>query len=92
MWGLEESIMEGSLVNVLLITPVSNIWLVYRLKRNLLGINQFCDNDYKVVFNINNCIIINVSNKSIIFEGRRKDNVYKINFFELVDEKVLFLL
>jgi len=34
----------------------------------------------------------NDSDKSIIFIGKRKDNVYKINFFKLADQKIVFLL
>src|SRR4030043_238255 len=32
------------------------------------------------------------SNKSIVFKGSRKDNVYKINFSDLADQKVVCLL
>ena len=36
--------------------------------------------------------MINVSYKSTVFIGQRKDNVYKINFSDLVDQKAIFLL
>lgn len=35
---------------------------------------------------------MNESDKFIMFKGRRKGNIYKINFSELVDQKVLCLL
>lgn len=35
---------------------------------------------------------MNNFDKSIVFKGRRKGNVYKINFSKLDDQKVLFLL
>ena len=68
---------------------INNFWLVDGLKRNLLSMIQFCDSGYEVMFNKNNCIIMNDFDKSIMFKVRRKDNVYKINFFELAYQKVL---
>ncbi|KEH31445.1 transmembrane protein, putative [Medicago truncatula] len=62
------------------------------LRHNLLSISQFCDSGYDVMFDKTNCTIINKNDESIIFKGRRKNNVYKINFSELVDEKVVCLL
>lgn len=35
--------------------------------------------------------IIKYSDKSTVFEGRRKYNVYKINFSDLADQKVVYL-
>lgn len=37
-------------------------------------------------------IIINESDKSVMFKGKRKDNDYKVNFSKLDDHKVLYLL
>jgi hypothetical protein len=36
--------------------------------------------------------VINDANKSIVFLGPRKNNVYKINFYDLVDQKLVFLM
>jgi len=44
------------------------------------------------MFEKNNCTVINKDDQSIIFKGKRRNNVYKINFSELTDQKVLFLL
>jgi hypothetical protein len=44
------------------------------------------------MFDKTNCIIINKNDKSIIFKGKRKNNVYKINFSKMVDQKVVCLL
>lgn len=74
------------------VISINNVWLIDRLKHNLLSISQFCDNDYEVMFNKNDWIVMNESYKSIVFKGMRKDNIYKIIFFELVDQKVLCLL
>jgi len=71
---------------------INNVWLVDGLKHNLLSISQFCDNGYDVLFDETSCTVVNKSDNSIIFKGKRMDNVYKINFSELVDQKVVCLL
>jgi len=71
---------------------ISNVWLVDGLKHNLLSISQFCDNGYDVLFDKISCTVVNKNYNSIIFKGKRMDNVYKINFSELVDQKVIYLL
>jgi len=71
---------------------INNVWFVDRLRHNLLSISQFSDNDYDVLFDKSNCIVINKNGKSIVFKGMRKNNVYKINFLELADQKVVCLL
>jgi len=71
---------------------INNVWLVDGLRHNLLRISQFCDNGYDVLFVKNNCTMINKDDQSIVFKGKRRINVYKINFSELIDQKVLCLL
>jgi len=66
---------------------INNVWYVDGLRHNLLSISQFCDNGYK-----DTCKVINESDKSTIFIGQRKNNVYKINFSDLVDQKVVCLM
>ena len=73
-------------------TSINNVWLVDGLEHNLLSISQFCDNGYDVLFEKPNCTVINKEDKSIVFKGKRVDNVYKINFSELADQKVVCLL
>ena len=67
------------------------MWLVDGLRHNLLSISQFCDNGYDVMFDKTNCIVVNKNDNSIIFKGKRIDNVYKSNFSELVDQKTVCL-
>jgi len=55
------------------------------LRNNLLSTTQFCDSGYDVMFDKSKCTVINKSDKSIVFKGKRKNNVYKINFSELAD-------
>jgi len=71
---------------------INNVWLVDGLEHNLLSISQFFDNGYDVMFEKTNCTVIKKDNKSIVFKGKRVENVYKINFYELVDQKVICLL
>ena len=71
---------------------INNVWLVDGIRHNLLSISQFCDNGYDVLFVKNNCTVIKISDQSIVFKGKRRKNVYKINFSELTDQKVLCLL
>ena len=71
---------------------ISNVWLIDGLKHNLMSISQFCDNGYYVLFDKTSCTVVNKNDNSIIFKGKRMDNVYKINFSELVDQKVVCLL
>ena len=62
------------------------------LRHNLLSISQFCYNGYDVLFVKNNNTVINKDDQSIVVKGKRRNNVYKINFSELTDQKVLCLL
>jgi len=55
---------------------IINVWLVDGLEHNLLSIRQFCDNGYDVMFEKTNCTVINKDNKSIVFKGKRVENVY----------------
>jgi len=71
---------------------INNVWLVDGLKHNLLSISQFCDNGYDVLFDKTSYTVVNKSDNSIIFKGKRMNNIYKINFSELVDQKVFCLL
>jgi len=71
---------------------INNVLLVDGLEHNLLSISQFCDNGYDVMFEKTNCTATNKDNKSIVFKGKRVENVNKFNFSELVDQKVICLL
>jgi len=68
---------------------INNVWFVDRLRHNLLSISQFCDNRNEVMFDKNNCLVINKTDKFTVFKGKRKNNVYQINFSELTDQKVV---
>lgn len=44
------------------------------------------------MINKNICTIMNEYDKSVVFKGKRKCKVYKINISELADQKVVCLL
>jgi hypothetical protein len=72
---------------------INNVWLVDGLKHNLLSISQFCDSGYVVMFNKNACTVSkDDSDKSLVFRGQRKGNVYKVNLSELAEQKIVCLL
>ena len=71
---------------------INNVWLVDDVEHNLLSISQFCDNGCDVMFEKTNCTVVNKDDNSIVFKGKRIENVYKINFSELVDQKVICFL
>ena len=55
------------------------VLLVEGLKQGLLSISQLCDKGFRVIFDKNNCIIENVSDRKVLFVGNRDDNVYIID-------------
>ncbi|KAK2445742.1 putative mitochondrial protein [Trifolium repens] len=71
---------------------IKNVWLVDDLKHNLLSISQFCDSGFNVKFDKEACTVINDSDKSILFKGLRRGNVYKVNLSELTEQKIVCLL
>ena len=54
---------------------INNVWLVDGLEDNLLSISQFCENGYDVMFEKTNDTVINKDDNSIVFKGKRIENV-----------------
>jgi hypothetical protein len=71
---------------------INKVWLVDGLEHNLLSISRFCNSGYIVVFDKNSCTVSKDSDKSIVFKGNRKCNMYKINLVDLVEQKIVCLL
>ena len=68
------------------ITPfkyIENILLVDALKHNLLSISQFCDKEYKVIFESSLCIVTSPNDEGIKFVGHRHSNVYIVDLNDL---------
>src|SRR4051812_37108775 len=58
---------------------ITNVLLVYGLAHNLLSISQLSDNGYDIIFNQMSCKAISQEDGSILFTGKRKNNIYKID-------------
>ena len=58
---------------------IENVLLVDSLKHNLISISQLCDKGYRVIFEPSKCLIEDTYSKEIIFEGKRKYNIYTID-------------
>ena len=59
---------------------------------NLLSISQFSDNGYDVIFNQTSCKAVSQKDGSVLFNGKRKNNIYKIRLSYLKNHNVKCLL
>jgi len=57
---------------------IKNVLLVEGLKHNLISISQFCDKGFKVVFELNHCLIYDACG-SIILIVKRVNNLYLLD-------------
>ena len=71
---------------------LSNVLLVDGLMHNLLSISQLSDNGYDIIFNQNSGKAISQKDETILFNGKRKNNIYKIKLSELKSQNVKCLL
>ena len=62
-------------------TFIENVLLVDGLKHDLLSLSKLCDKGFRVVFDKNNCIIENASDRKVLLVGNRDDNVYTIDLY-----------
>ena len=73
-------------------TLVENFLLVDGLQHDLPSISQLYDKGFKVVFDKNNYIIENASDKKVLFVRNRDDNMYTIDLNGPPNEKCLSIL
>jgi hypothetical protein len=71
---------------------INNVLLVEGLMHNLLSISQLSDNGYDVIFNQMSCKVVNQKDGSVLFNGKRKNNIYKIRLSDLKNQNVKCLL
>src|SRR3954463_14502490 len=71
---------------------ITNVLLVEGLKHNLLSISQLSDNGYDIIFNQKSCKAVSQKDGSILFTGKRKNNVYKTDLKDLKSQKVTCLM
>jgi hypothetical protein len=58
---------------------IDGVLLVKGLKHNLMSVSQLCDKGYRVIFEIDVCIVQNIKDAKILFEGKRYGNIYVID-------------
>src|SRR3954462_2894530 len=71
---------------------MSNVLLVEGLTHNLLSISQLSDNGYDMLFNQESCKAVRQKDDSILFTGKRKNNIYKTDLQDLMSQKVTCLM
>ena len=67
---------------------ITDVMLVEGLTHNLMSISQFCDQDYRVVVEPSQCVIIYSTFDKIILTARRHDNIYVLYLDDLLDQSV----
>jgi hypothetical protein len=59
---------------------------------NLLPISQLSDNGYDIIFNQKSCKVVRLKDGTILFNRKRKNNIYKIRLFDLEDQNIKCLM
>ena len=68
---------------------ITDVMLVEGLTYNLLSISQFCDQCYRVIFELSQCVIKDYTSDKIILTAKRSDNTFGL-LASFVDEKWLW--
>src|SRR3954466_11595947 len=71
---------------------ITNVLLVEGLKHNLFSISQLRDNGNDIIFNQKSCKDVSQKDGSILFTGKRKNNIYKTDLQDLKNQKVACLM
>ena len=71
---------------------ITNILLVDGLMHNLLYISQLSDKSYDIIFNQKSRKAVSQKDGSILFNGKRKNNICKIKLCELKSQNVKCLM
>ena len=67
---------------------IIDVMLVEGLTHNFLGISQFYDQGYRVVFKSSQCVIKDSASDKIILTTRRRDNTYVLYLDDLIYQNV----
>ena len=59
---------------------MDKVMLVESLGFNLISVSMLCDLNMIVLFGKYRCLVLMESDKSLIFEGYRKDDLYMVDF------------
>ena len=71
---------------------ITNVLLVEGLKYNLLSISQLSDNGYDIIFNKDSCKAMSQKDGFVLFNGKRRNNTYKIRLSDLKEQNVKCLM
>ncbi|GKV40372.1 hypothetical protein SLEP1_g48027 [Rubroshorea leprosula] len=71
---------------------IENVYYVQGLKHNLISISQLCDKGHKIIFESNACKVLNIHDDEVLFVGKRKGNVYIVDFDDLSSYNVKCLM
>lgn len=71
---------------------INNVLHVKGLMHNLLYMTQLSDNGYDIIFNQKYCKAVSQKDISTLFNGKRKNNIYKIRLSELENQNVKCLV
>ena len=74
------------------LSSITNVLLVEGLAHNLLSISQLSDNGYDIIFNQKSCRVVSQKDGSILFTGKRKNNIYKIDLSDLITQNIKCLM
>lgn len=70
----------------------TNVLLVECLMHNLIPISQLSDSFYDIIFNHKSCKVVSQKDGSVVFSGKRKNNIYQIKIFDLEKQNVKCLM
>ena len=58
---------------------MDKVMLVESLSFNLMSVSMLCDLNMIVIFGKYHCLVLMESDKSLVFEGYRKDDLYMVD-------------
>ena len=87
----ERIIVSGTVGNGYL-PSITNVLLVEGLKYNLLFISQLSDNGYDIIFNQDSCKVVSQKYGTVLFNGKKRNNSYKIRLSHLKEQNVKCLM
>lgn len=71
---------------------ITNVLLVGVLMHTLLSISKLSDNGYDIISNQKSCKYVSQKADFILFNGKRKNNIYKIKLSDLENQNVKCLM
>jgi hypothetical protein len=71
---------------------ITNVLLLKGIMHNLLSICQLSDNGYDIILNQKSCKAVSQKDGSVLFNGKRKNNIYKIRLSDLKSQNVKYLM